>query len=539
LAREFSGTSISVLVLESGGSHYDPSTQQLAGGEIVGLPYFPLETTRLRWLGGTTNHYGGVTRVMEPEDFEPNPVAPHTGWPIRRAELDSYYERARVVCGLPYGESTLPALIKRDRFPFLPLAPERFITRVGQIVPKEARSFRTMFEKELEASANVTLHCGANVTEIETNAPGTMATRVHAATLAGNRFTVAARRVILAAGGIENARVLLASNRQWPRGVGNHHDQVGRFFMEHPRFIGGIIVPARPNLSIGVYQHHRLGGTGLQGYLAMNPELRRREGLVDVQMVLRPAYVGSFERATQSSTMDEARQLAIALRRRRDLDDLGRHLARVARDLMTWQSVTIPGAPLPVPFPELVGQVMRSTPPEAQALIPGMLGDIVANVYAQAIGAPLDHIMVRTRIDPAPNPASRVTLSHERDALGMPKTRLDWRLSAIDHASVRRTLELLGAEVGRAGLGRLRIVLEGDDNHWPADLAGGYHHMGTTRMSDDPKHGVVDRHARVHGIANLYVAGSSVFTSAGSGTPTLTAVALALRLADHLKGAAA
>jgi choline dehydrogenase-like flavoprotein len=255
-------------------------------------------------------------------------------------------------------------------------------------------------------------------------------------------------------------------------------------------------------------------------------------------MVIRPAYVESFARSTTSRTVDDARHLRADLRRRK-LGDLGKHLASVSRDLMSWQSVTIPGAPLPVPFPELAHKFTRSARVEAQALLPGIFGDIATSAYAKTVGAPLEHVVVRTRIDPSPNPDSRVMLSHERDALGMPKTRLDWRLSRIDHYSVRRALELLGAEVGRAGVGRLQTHFSDDENTWPEDLAGGYHHIGTTRMSSDPKQGVVDRNVRVHHMANFYIAGSSVFPSAGSGTPTLTAVALALRLADHLKEASA
>jgi choline dehydrogenase-like flavoprotein len=114
--------------------------------------------------------------------------------------------------------------------------------------------------------------------------------------------------------------------------------------------------------------------------------------------------------------------------------------------------------------------------------------------------------------------------------------RLDWRLTPLDRRSVRRTLEIFGAELGRTGLGRLRIILDDDEGVWPEDLAGGWHHMGTTRMSDDPRQGVVDRDARVHGMTNLYLAGSSVFPTPGTGTPTMMIVALAMRLADHLKG---
>ncbi|MDX1541923.1 MAG: GMC family oxidoreductase, partial [Geminicoccaceae bacterium] len=135
----------------------------------------------------------------------------------------------------------------------------------------------------------------------------------------------------------------------------------------------------------------------------------------------------------------------------------------------------------------------------------------------------------------APDPASRVTLGEERDALGMPRIRLDWRLGELDRRSLEVAGRLLAEEFGRSGIGRVRLPEWLEEDGWPEDLEAGWHHMGTTRMSDDPRSGVVDRDGRVHGLANLYVAGSSVFPTGGFANPTLTIVALALRLAEHLR----
>jgi choline dehydrogenase-like flavoprotein len=187
-----------------------------------------------------------------------------------------------------------------------------------------------------------------------------------------------------------------------------------------------------------------------------------------------------------------------------------------------------------MPYPELVGELMRRTPVEQQALIPDVLGDIAGAAYLRLHGAAAESAVLRTRIDPVPDPDSRVTLGDERDALGMRRPRLDWRLGSLDRHSARRTLELIGAEVGRAGLGRIQVTFDEAGDAWPEDLTGGWHHMGTTRMADDPSRGVVDRDCRIHGMADLYVAGSSVFSTPSSGSPTFTALALAMRLADHL-----
>ena len=141
-------------------------------------------------------------------------------------------------------------------------------------------------------------------------------------------------------------------------------------------------------------------------------------------------------------------------------------------------------------------------------------------------------------MEQTPNPDSRVTLSNERDALGMPKVKLDWKFSELDHHTVNATGQIIAEALGSSGLGRIKPVVVDPGTGWPSDyrgVRGAWHQMGTTRMHHDPTQGVVDANCRVHGLSNLYIAGSSVFPTSGYTNPTLTIVALALRLADHLK----
>ncbi len=141
---------------------------------------------------------------------------------------------------------------------------------------------------------------------------------------------------------------------------------------------------------------------------------------------------------------------------------------------------------------------------------------------------------VMCRSEQVPNPESRVTLSDELDAFGVPRARLDWRLTEQDVDTIRRGQMFLAAELARAGLGRMQLPEE-EGFGWDQYVLGGHHHMGTTRMALDPRKGVVDADCRVHGIENLYLAGSSVFPTGGFANPTLTLVALAARLADHVR----
>ena len=138
-------------------------------------------------------------------------------------------------------------------------------------------------------------------------------------------------------------------------------------------------------------------------------------------------------------------------------------------------------------------------------------------------------------MEPTPLADSRVTLGTERDPLGMPRVRVEWRLGELEKRTIRRTQEILGEEMARIGSGKVVVAAPREGEVWPNTLNGCWHHMGTTRMHADPRKGVVDADCRVHGVENLFIAGSSVFPTGGSDTPTITIVALALRLAGHIK----
>ncbi len=497
LAREFSGSPFRVTVLESGGFEYETETQALYEGPSVGLPYAQLSVPRLRFFGGTTNHWGGICRPFEDADFEAREGIPYTGWPIKKDDIDPFYGRAGRAVRLPSQEWDLSHWAPDGALAPLRLSSDRIVSRVAQQVEPDLRSFGAGYRDELRSVPNVTVYLHANVTGVDADDPGRTATSARVATLAGNRFSVGAMVFVLATGAIENARMLLVSNERFPGGLGNQNGLVGRFFLEHPRFLGGFIVPSAPHPNLGFYENHRVGGALVRGYLASSKDFQLAEGLLDLQIRLELGYGDAPE----------------------DAEDFARHVMTLAADLESWQRIAIPGPPVPIPYLEVVREALES--PE--------------DTYIYLRGR-IETIGLTTRIEQAPNPDSRVVLLRERDQLGMQRVALDWRLSEVDKRNVRRTLELLGAEVGRAGIGRVKILYGEDDSEWPDDLDGGQHHMGTTRMSDDPKQGVVDRDCRVHGMSNLFVAGSSVFPTPGGATPTLTLVALAIRLADHLKG---
>lgn len=502
LARRLADAPFRVTLLESGGLEFDEATQALCRGDNVGFPYYPLDAVRLRYFGGTTNHWAGTCRPLEPIDFESRAWVPRSGWPFDKARLDPYYANAQALCQLGDYDYD-PAAWEAISGPRLPLDDQRVVTAMFQLSPPTR--FGSVYRADVEHAPSVTTFLFANATEVVTDVYGSRVTELRCATLAGNRFSVSARAFVLATGAIENARLLLASRSVRAGGVGNDHDQVGRCFMEHLSLPAGVLVLSDPGAPMGLYetraddQRRPRDQAPGRGFLALAPAAQRDERLLNARVYLLPVRELEALDAT-SDGLASIEALGEGFGGGDALGDLGPHVERIVRHL---DDVIMRG---------YRGWFRRSRPFKAFYLYQHM-----------------EH---------APNPDSRVALAAETDALGQPRAQLDWRFSELERRTLRHSVEILAAELGRIGLGRVRAAATDVETGWPSPyrgLRGAWHQMGTTRMSDDPRLGVVDADARVHGTANLYVAGSSVFPTSGYTNPTLTLVALALRLADHLR----
>jgi choline dehydrogenase-like flavoprotein len=494
VARELIGNGADVLVLESGGRDVERGAQRLNQGQSVGYPIHLPHQSRVRAFGGTSRHWfspGDETwaaRPLDPIDFEVRPGIRHSGWPFDRAHLDPYYAHAQVLCGLgPYdydpGRWADPA-----RTPPLPL-PGPVETTVFQ---HGSADFDGYFP-ELVRAPNVTLLLHASVVELATGEDPRRVDRVELRREDGSRAFVRARLVVLAAGGIENPRLLLLSRRAHGRGLGNDRDLVGRFFAERLSARTGYIIPATPELigRTGFYPVHAAApGVHVQGALRVGDAAQRERELLNCAF-----FLPTRDRSFTAEAVRSVATLVKAGRRR----------------------------PLPA---ELLGHVGN--------IVTG-LGDLgaVARARLRRPDPARSVLALRVQAEQAPNPDSRVTLGMRRDRFGLPVARIDWRPTVSDRASIRASQEAVDAALRVAGLGHVEFML--GDEHPPTLLEGNFHHLGATRMHPDPARGVVDADCRVHGVRNLYVAGSSVFPTYGCSNPTLTVVALALRLADHLK----
>ncbi|GAC1656131.1 MAG: hypothetical protein NVS4B3_21580 [Gemmatimonadaceae bacterium] len=487
MALEWTDSARKVLILEGGGFDFDPEMQDLYRGEIVGQPYFPLQAARLHYFGGTTGHWAGFCSTYDEIDFEKRPWVPHSGWPIRREELDPFYLRAHRLLDLgPYEYDAAAWGHRSPELATLPLDPRLFWTKMWQF--SAPTRFGTKYRDAIVGARNLHLYTHANVCELEANEDATAVQGLRVRNHAGKEFQVRARCYVLACCSIQNARLLLASNGKATAGLGNAHDLVGRYFMEHIEMPGAELVLAQPESAKVKIYALEFGRTKARGELALSAQAQREHGLLNGTASLGPGAPGESAKSTfeffTPSVLDAWRIWA----------DGGRK------------------GPPPVALRQLVPGDSSAAPRAARFFHLG------------------------TRQEQAPNPDSRVTLSAERDALGVPRVKLDWRLTELDKRSIRVFYHLLGRELGRTGVGRVQIRdwLLDDDRVWPSFLSGGWHHMGTTRMHDDPKQGVVDANCRVHGLGNLYVAGSAVQPTAGAANPTLTLVALSLRLSDYL-----
>ena len=425
MARVLADAGFRSILLESGGRTLDSDAQNLNQGENVGLPYFPLIGTRLRYFGGTTNHWGGTCRPFSELDFTGVPGVPDTAWPITLADVTPYYDEAARNVQLDASGWAVEDWVERSSYSPMALDDSVIETRVAKIVDADRRSFRTLFVDEIERAPSVTTYLHANVTEVRLADDHASVDSVVVATSAGT-FSVRARAFVLAAGGIENARILLASNGQQPAGVGNGNGVVGRYFLEHPRFVGGVIHPLDPRLSTSFYEPHVIDGSRILGYLALAQPIREAEGLIDVQFRTRTILDPSHERARRSADVAALRRLVDRVRGDRDAGGAWDDAVQALDDMTSWRRLLVPGGGAPVLQPELLRILTEASPEELDALLPEFFGDIAVFAYGRVTdSAPIQAIELSTRLDPAPNPNSRVTLASERDAFGVPRAQLD------------------------------------------------------------------------------------------------------------------
>ena len=517
LARELAQRGLRIAVLESGKRRRTRHGDRLRAVQWEGLPI--KDYSRERVLGGTSTTWAGLSSPLDAADMAPRACLGGAGWPIAREELLPYYRRA--------GE--------RYRFPALEAFGQGGIARLrerGEVRP----SWRRLSEKTFLAAGEpqdfgrewldtyagkaVDLWLDATVTALEGTRARVEGARVH--TSGGREHVLRARAFVLATGGIENARLLLASRAAWPAGLGNEHDQVGRCFMNHPKNYHGILHFRQPVGDLPYYFGCLRDGFAGYGGLRLSEEEQARRGLLNSYVRLEPLFPWTDNAGVES--------LVTLVKRSRAL--FARWKARHAGDVVTLRDYSETGDDSelqnerrgPLRWLGLLARV---------ALHPRGVAHYL--YYRLTRAKPLIRAArLRNFMEMQPHPENRVLLGDGRDPYGQPLPLVRHAPTELDRRSLIVLHEVLAEELEETGVGRLESSLALADP-WPITQDAS-HHMGTTRMGRDPRTSVVDPDLRVHGVENVYCAGASVFPTSGCANPTFTIVALSIRLAEHLAG---
>ncbi len=484
MALEFLNTPYKVILLEGGGFEYEERVQELYDGKITGQPYYPIKSSELHYFGGTTGHWGGMCSLFDPIAFQKRAWVENSGWPITQETLLPYYERAHTYLEIDVYDFRLDFWQKKDpTLVSIPFDKEFVWTKIWKF--SKPTRFGTRYKDEIVNAKNIHLYTYANVVDITASENVSEIKTVTVKNFAGKTHRVAASYFVLACAGIQNARVLLAANKQSPKGLGNDNDLVGRYFMEHLELKAAELwVNQKSELKLYMNENPRV-----HGELAVMPKKQAEYEILNGIVTLT---------ALENKTPNY---------------------------IKTWTNSD-------------PRENLRSHPQPAYKAVYHKVKDYFKSFNPDVKNNLHQAFQMTLRMEQAPNPLSRVSLSDEKDELGVPRASLHWAFTPLDKKSIVKIYELMGQLAGASGFGRVKLLEELWDPESDAvfsNASGGWHHMGTTRMSDDPKKGVVDADCKVYGIHNLFMAGSSCFTTGGGVNPTFTLVALSIRLADHLR----
>jgi len=526
IAKELQNSEMDVCIVESGGFKSEVDTQALYDIVNVGaIRKEPQRLVRQRVFGGSSTTWSGRCKAFDPIDFEKRSWIPQSGWPIEKESLTPYLERATEHLGLG------PNVYNEDLFDLLgttkptpEIDNDCLKPTFWQFSKSGGSNNPLVFGQDLLKSnaPNLKLFLHANLIHINTDQAGERVESLDFQSIEGNTLRIFAKKVVLCCGGVENARVLLASNKIVPEGVGNKNDMVGRNLIDH---IGAVIGTFDPLSSSDVqarYGRYWLDSQeGRQSYLyglALSDKIQFKEQLLNAA-----AFLEEYE--APNDPWHALKRVAKKIAK----GGSGKYHC-TEDDNMFWRDQSSSDEEsYQITFANDLKTVFKN------------MSSLFQNVYRKNIGKrpPIiknSRVDLYTLIEQAPKGDSRITLSSEKDALGMPLSKIDWKIDETERASARRLGELIALEFKHIGLTPPKLAqwLYNDDE-WESNFTDRAHPTGSTKMSVSPEDGVVDVNCKVHGVEGLYVAGSSVFPTAGHANPTLMIVAMAIRLSDWLK----
>jgi choline dehydrogenase-like flavoprotein len=499
IARELENSGLRVALVESGGLERQAEADDLNKIESIGWPRVADQwLVRNRMLGGSSNTWTGRCAPFDEIDFETRDWVPHSGWPITRNDLIPFLERSAPHLGLGTGSGF------SDRS-FWEVAKRRAKTPKfdeSLVVPffwqfakdSENRFDYMRFRKRLVATrgGRTRIFLNATVTHINVNYAGTAAESIEVSDPNGSSRKISAPCIVLCAGGVENARLLLTSNRVFRNGLGNPNDLVGRYLMDHPRGKLATFSLKTPTSLLNWFGLYNVrSGTGNHLFrhgLRLSPSFQKKHHLLNSAVWLHEVIAP---------------------------DDPWNALKRILRrkDLTSTDFATV-------------------------ASNPGLLTKGIFSQFVTRTGLPrkINGLELEGIVEQTPDPNSRITLSDHVDRFGIPLSRIDWKIGDLEQRTLATLAKVTAAEFERLGIDVLSLEdWAANDRGFPRGFEDIAHPTGTTRMSETAQSGVVDISSQVHGIDGLFVAGSSVFPTASHVNPTHMIVAIAIRLADKLK----
>jgi hypothetical protein len=529
-ALEAAKHGISVVLLETGGRSFDPTLQDLTdAAEWDRHRHAALSLTVRRQVGGTSVIWGGRCVPFDPIDFEERPFLGAPAWPVSYEDTRSHFQRACdwMLCGR--------AAFDLSELPHLPSGVVPGFIDDGVLGSSLERwslptNFGSVYGNELERSPQVRLMTGVTCTEIVCPPESGKAQHLECRTNAGGRVRVRAKAFVVACGGLESTRLLMCSTGPQGEQLGNRGGRLGRWYMAHVEgSIANIRFSTPPGQTVFGYERDS-DGVYVRRRFSFAADYQRKHCLPNVV-----SWLGNWDLPDARHGYGQLSLIYLAL-----TSPLGSRLApEVQRLSMT--GAEIPGTPYGLatvtPKDSHIRNIVRHPVATGRFAIGFGAGRFLARgrrvpgffMYSKDNLYPLQY-----HGEHIPNPASKVTLSEERDRFGRRKLAIDLRFTHQDIDGIIRAHEHWDQYFRKIGVGRLEYQHEDLEQAVDRRLGGGFHQAGTTRMSTSPATGVVDENLAVHGAPNVYVASSSVFVTSGQANSTFMTVAFAARLADHL-----
>ncbi len=520
LALELARSGQSILLIESGDLVRNDRQQELNAGEVADVAlHSPPDKYRERRFGGSTSIWGGRCVPFDPIDFENRPWIDNAAWPIAFAEVEQHYPMANTLCEAGDCEYDARLAIKGGMRPILQgFTPTHFdLNRIERF--SCPTNFGARYATRLRAEPNVKVVLRSTVTKLRCARDGAQIERLDVSNSRDVSFTVVADQFILAMGGIEIPRLLLTSNDIHTSGIGNANDLVGRYYMCHIAGTVGSLQVDGPREAVWHGYDVADDGTYCRRRISLRPDVQAQLGVGNVVFRLHhPRITDPCHRTGPLSAIYLAKQFISYEYARRLVHD-----APSAR--FTWAQHLLNAATDPLSTTRFLSHWLKHRM-LAERKFPSVIIRPRTNLFSLDFHA-----------EQVPNPLSRIGLAGARDRFGNQVVRVDWHYTAQDVETVSRAFELLRDDLAEQRIGTLAFAAGEADIEAVVRRDGAYggHHIGTTRMAASSASGIVDKNCKVFGVNNLFIAGSAVFPTSGQANPTLTIVAMALRLADHLR----